>query len=307
MFLASNSNSDSITNDQRDLKFYIFGHNISHSLSPALHNAGFKEIGLRGHYSIYESPNIDASVERLIDEPEFGGASVTFPHKLQVGRLLDHITPAAYAVGAINTIIVENNGDGKRILVGDNTDWSGIRTCVLHARKDGLERSPALVWGAGGAARAACYAIQSLGIREVFILNRSRESAERMAKDFPELKFSICSTMQEFLDKSIRGPPVRVVVSCIPADHLDESQILDALFAAPSGVLIEMAYRPPVTATMKVVSRHPQWTVFNGMDVLVEQGFLQFKKWTGRDAPTEVMKTAMEQEITKRERISSHV
>ncbi|KAH8664493.1 hypothetical protein BX600DRAFT_512523 [Xylariales sp. PMI_506] len=314
---------------QYQQQFYIFGHNISHSLSPALHNAGFQEISFHGRYTIHESPEVDHSVEAIIAQPDFGGASVTFPHKLHVHRLLDEITPAAQAMGAINTIIAENEppqppplprqrqqqqqqqDGGKtrthRRLVGDNTDWQGIRTCIQRAWVPEMAGSPALVWGAGGAARAACFALRSLGVREVRIVNRTRASAEAMAAQFPDLQCSIFATLHESItgvraQQQQENSPVRIVVACVPADDVDESQIPEDLISAPSSaVLVEMAYRPPVTTLMQAAGRYPEkWTVFNGMDVLQEQGFAQFKLWTGQDAPKAVMLASMRKELERR-------
>src|ERR1700761_4218201 len=129
-----------------DLRFFIFGNNISHSLSPALHNAGFKELGYPGRYDIHESTMVDNSVEKLIGEPNFRGASVTYPHKLQIGKLLDVVTPRAKSIGAVNTIIVRHSG--PRILEGDNTDWSGIKACIVNSNITNFKSLSAIVLGA---------------------------------------------------------------------------------------------------------------------------------------------------------------
>ncbi|GKU12881.1 unnamed protein product [Fusarium langsethiae] len=139
-------------------QFFIFGHNISHSLSPTLHNAGFQELGFPHHYRIHESENVDQTVEEMINRPDFGGASVTFPHKLQIGKLLDTVSEQGQNIGAINTIVVQE-ANGRRMLHGDNTDWIGIRRCITKSGIQDFSLSSALVLGAGGAARAACYAI----------------------------------------------------------------------------------------------------------------------------------------------------
>lgn len=95
------------THDPDVLQFYIIGNNISHSLSPTIHNVAFAHYGLAHHYSIPQTPNIvDDSVLFLIHRPEFGGASVTYPHKLAIQPLLHSLSPAAIAVGAVNTVIV---------------------------------------------------------------------------------------------------------------------------------------------------------------------------------------------------------
>ncbi|KAK7429108.1 hypothetical protein QQZ08_004323 [Neonectria magnoliae] len=286
------ANISSRTNDGQAKKFYIFGHNIAHSLSPTLHNAGFRELGLPHHYSIHESENVDESVEELISRPDFGGASVTFPHKLQIEKLLDSSSPVVNKVGAVNTIVVRSLDDGRRVLLGDNTDWLGIKKCIESASLGHVHSSAALVLGAGGAARAACYAIQSLGIQEVIIVNRTKSKAEEMASRFPELKTTVFGSLEEAC--GFTGPSIRVIVACVPADDLGEKRIPPGLFhGSDTGALVEMAYRPQVTGMMQVASRHSGWSIFTGMDVLEKQAYEQFELWIEQPAPYVVMGNAM--------------
>lgn len=276
-------------------KFYIFGHNISHSLSPTIHNKGFKQIGFDGHYTVHESPEVDSSIAALLADHDFGGASVTFPHKLQVAGLVDFISAAARKIGAINTI---SKKDGK--LWGDNTDWSGVKACIDSAGLSGLADAPAIVLGAGGAARAACYALVELGMTRIKVVNRTRANAEAMMLRFPEASFEICATLEEAI-KASKTAPARVVIGCVPADDLTEDKIPAGLFGgAESGILVEMAYRPPVTGMEKAATKQMSWRIFKGVDVLREQGYAQFSIWTGEEAPKEVMSRAMEEELKRR-------
>lgn len=279
----------------RTKKFYIFGYNISHSLSPTIHNAGFKHTGFDGHYTIHETPEVDSSIAVLLADHSFGGASVTFPHKLQVEGLLDSVSEAGTKIGAINTI---SKKDGK--LLGDNTDWSGVKACIDSAGMSGLTDAPAIVLGAGGAARAACYALVEMGFPRILVVNRTRANAEAMVSRFPEATFDIFETLGEAVEAS-KAAPARVVVGCIPADDLTEDKIPVKLFGgAESGVLVEMAYRPPVTGMEKAAAKSPGWRIFKGIDVLREQGYAQFSIWTGKEAPKEAMSKAMDQELKRR-------
>jgi shikimate-5-dehydrogenase len=265
--------------------FYIFGHNISHSLSPTIHNAAFAELGLPHYYSIYQTPSIDDSVAELIKRPDFGGASVTFPHKLQVQPLLQSLSPSAQALGAVNTIVVETTSAGQQ-LRGDNTDWLGIRNCIKNS---GVEQKGdhATILGSGGAARAACFALQNLGYARINLINRTAANAERLAKDFPAVKFNI-------LESLAASPPTHIIVACIPADDLSPSDIPEHIFGEGGGVLIEMAYRPVVTALMQVASKHSGWKVVGGIDVLKQQAYAQFQLWTGEPAPVKVIEAALQ-------------
>ncbi|UPL02533.1 hypothetical protein LCI18_013467 [Fusarium solani-melongenae] len=275
-------------------QFYIFGYNISHSLSPALHNAGFQGLNLPHHYQIYESKQVDENVKQITSRPDFGGASVTFPHKLQIGSLLDSVSPLGDKIGAINTVVVKES-EGKRILHGDNTDWIGIKRCVAKAGVQDLQSSTAVVLGAGGAARAACYAVQTLGIQELIIVNRTLSKAEDLASQFSELRTRTFSSLEEAA--VVEDAAIRVIVGCVPADDLGEDKIPSGLFEAEEGVLVEMAYRPQVTGLMTVARGPPGWKIYKGVDVLEEQAYAQFELWTGKPAPVEVMREAMQAKL----------
>ncbi|KAG7421167.1 Pentafunctional AROM polypeptide [Fusarium oxysporum f. sp. rapae] len=273
-------------------QFYIFGHNISHSLSPTLHNAGFNALNLPHHYQIHESENVDESVETIIERPDFGGASVTFPHKLQIGKLLDSVSPRGESIGAINTVVVSEL-NGKRVLHGDNTDWIGIKRCVEKSGAQDFASSSALVLGAGGAARAACYAVQTLGFGELIVVNRTLSKAEDLASRFPDLKTRAFAILEEAATE--KDAQIRLIVACVPADDLGAEKIPSGVFSGTGdGVLVEMAYRPQVTGMMTVAERYPGWKVYRGVDVLEEQAYAQFELWTGREAPVEAMRGAMQ-------------
>ncbi|KAJ3503558.1 hypothetical protein NLJ89_g8376 [Agrocybe chaxingu] len=139
-------------------RFYLFGTPISQSMSPTLHNTGFNILGLPHRYELLETKDVGEEIKIAITSPDFGGASVTIPFKLDVMPLLDRLTPAAEAIGAVNTIIPRDtlgDGSGGRILVGDNTDWLGINAAISSKLGASPRIPAALVIGAGGTARAA--------------------------------------------------------------------------------------------------------------------------------------------------------
>lgn len=264
--------------------FYIFGNNISRALSPIIHNTAFAKYGLQYHYAIHPTLRIDESVVKLIRQPDFGGASVTFPHKLQVQPLLDTISGLAEALGAVNTIIVEESPSGKQ-LRGDNTDWLGILNCMQQFPQS--NPVGAIVIGAGGAARAAVYALQQTGYEDIVIVNRTRRTAENLAKNFPGLQFTLHTSLTQV------SQAANIIIGCIPADDVVESDIPQRIFAPGAGIVIEMSYRPAISALMRVARRQQDWHVFGGVDVLKEQAYVQFKLWTGKDAPIQAIEEAL--------------
>ncbi|RPB09951.1 shikimate-5-dehydrogenase [Morchella conica CCBAS932] len=283
--------------------FFIFGNNIAHSLSPALHNTGFAELGLPHHYSIHETASVDDEIAGMMREETFGGASVTFPHKLQIGKYMQKTSESARLVGAVNTVVVETDPKtGERVLLGDNTDWLGIKSCIEAnwPTPGGVSTAAAVVLGAGGAARAACYAVQQLGVRKVYLINRTRSKSDELAADFPALEFEHYLAMSDFPAEV--SPVPNILVGCVPADDFVETDIPAQFFslAAEGGVLVEMAYRPLVTALMKVAGQFSGWKTSRGTDVLKKQAYHQFRMWTGRQAPSAAMSAAVDAVLAKK-------
>lgn len=278
------------------LEYFLLGFNIKGSFSPLLHNTGFKVLGLPHVYSLFETPNVDQTVERLLQDPKVGGLSVTAPHKLEVGSYMDEISEEARTMGSVNTIIASvTPGTDQRFLYGDNTDWLGITRCIEGGKIDlGIAGTTAVVLGAGGAARAAVYAFIKLGIRKIVVVNRTRERALRLAENFPEHMIEITPTLHALEDSSKNGTmKISVVVGCLPAHVLSETDIPDWLFTdVDKGVLVEMAYGRTTAITSKA-SLASNWSVFDGIDVLQQQAFGQFEAWTGKPAPRLAMMQAV--------------
>lgn len=268
--------------------FFIFGNNIAHSLSPTIHNAAFAELGLPYHYSIFQTPQMDDRVQEMLTRPDFGGASVTFPHKLNIQPMLDSVSSSAAKLGAVNTVIVQESPSGRK-LRGDNTDWLGILKCIRSGQN--VQCETAIVVGAGGAARAALFALQNMGVSHVAVVNRSTSNAEVVCREFGSLNTEVCDSLW-------KAPASSIIVSCIPADDITEADIPAQIFKDGPGIVIEMAYRPQVTALMKVAERRPQWKVYGGVDVLRWQAYAQFELWTGWRAPITVIEKALRERIS---------
>ena len=222
----------------------------------------------------------------MLLQPGFGGASVTFPHKLSIGPLLDSVSEAARKLGAVNTVVAQDTPSGRE-LRGENTDWLGILKCIQGSSTLKPHDRTGLVIGAGGAARAAVFAYQNLGVRRIAIVNRTRSTAEKLVADFPSLNIEIYGSLAE-------APPANIIVGCIPADDVKEDDIPGHIFAEEGGLVVEMSYRPPVSALMRVASRrHSGWTVRDGLDVLREQAYAQFEMWIARRAPVLAIEEAL--------------
>ncbi|KAI9744964.1 MAG: 3-dehydroquinate dehydratase (3-dehydroquinase) [Claussenomyces sp. TS43310] len=285
--------------------FYLFGTPISASRSPALHNALFKLTGLPHFYTRLETDKA-SDVEKVIRTPDFGGASVTIPLKLDIISLLDKITDAAEVIGAVNTIIPKpSTVSGRNLLIGDNTDWLGMThslRCSALASKSSIPiGSSALVIGAGGTARAAVYALHALSLTPIYIVSRSPGRLSTMVSSFPSsYDIRVISSVEEV--HALTSPP-SIAISTIPADKPIETNMREILAmlirrhekrdSLILRTLLEMAYKPSVTPLMQM-AKDAGWVTIPGLEVLSSQGWYQFQKWTGitplyQDARSAVM------------------
>ncbi|KAF2787955.1 Pentafunctional AroM protein [Melanomma pulvis-pyrius CBS 109.77] len=284
-------------------KFFIFGSPVQQSRSPPMHNTLFRETGLPHTYGIHETTDAN-DIQDTIRSPEFGGASVTIPLKLDVRSLLDSVGPEVEAIGALNTIVPETivDEDGKTVtrLVGRNTDYLGM---VMILRNAGAQGSAGLqsglVIGSGGTSRAAIYALHEMQYSPIYLVGRTPAKLDALAADFPAVYDIRIIPSVSYIDNIGKIPTV--AIGTIPADQPIDSSIREILCAlldkarsetvaenAPIGslppdgnrILLEMAYKPAVTALIRL-AEDAGWSTVNGLEVLVGQGVKQFEYWTG--------------------------
>ena len=270
--------------------FYIFGQGISFSMSPTIHKAGFGHYGLPHTYEIHQTETVD-ELSSLINSPSFGGASVTMPHKIGISKFCASISKQAQTIGAVNTLIVKSPGD----IIGDNTDWSGLAS-ILKTKSQDLgdqELDTALVIGAGGASRAALYALHHIKVKKIYLYNRTRATAESIAASYAALfPITVIDSLQVFSSPEFTAP--KVIIGTIPANKTSIDMFPRELFAKSEGICIDMAYLPRFTPLIDGAQRYGKnWSTVAGVDVLLEQAFDQFKLWIGKEAPRSVMVEAL--------------
>ncbi|MBE7179685.1 MAG: 3-phosphoshikimate 1-carboxyvinyltransferase [Terriglobus roseus] len=279
-------------------KFCIFGYPVSHSRSPAMHNALFKDLGLPHEYFLFETNAISDLCQKFIRSPDFGGASVTIPLKQDIQPYIDEVAPDAQIIGALNTVIPEEytteSGEKKTKLVGRNTDWEGMELVLRNAGARGsVDDKAGMVVGGGGTARSAVYCLHSMGYKPIHLVGRNVEKIRKMAESFPEeYGLRVLTNAQDVDNLAPEDVPV-TAIGTIPADQPIESNmrsILERVFGregkagddaekdAPR-VLLEMAYKPPQTQLLKM-GQGLGWKTVNGLEVLVGQGVRQFEHWT---------------------------
>ncbi|PHH83874.1 hypothetical protein CDD83_2883 [Cordyceps sp. RAO-2017] len=269
----------------KPLRFYLFGKPVSQSRSPALHNHLFQSAGLPHRYEFLETDNVVA-VKAVLQDADFGGASVTIPLKRLVMDVVDELTPAARAIGAINTIVPLASGaaTNRRRLLGDNTDWKGI-VCTLGQAGVSIRANGAcaMILGSGGTTRAAIFALHSMGFHPIYVVGRDPSRATAIAADFPD-DYSI-QVLDNPSTVSGLGTCINVIISTIPADAPIDATVngvLAATLAHVQGqtgcrVLLEMAYIPRVTPVMQLAEDIGGWTIITGLKVLASQGCSQVR------------------------------
>lgn len=277
----------------------LVGWPVSHSLSPVMHNAAFKDLNLNWQYvPLPVPPDAVADAVRGLAALGLCGANVTVPHKQTVMRFLDEIDPGAQAIGAVNTIVVHRPAapeSGSTRLVGHNTDWTGFLADLL-ARGVGVAGRDCLVLGAGGAARAIVYGLAKGG-GKVDILARRRVQADRLLTEIgaalPEV--TLRSGALASLDKAIDRMSSPLIVNSTPLGmHPNESaSIWPRELPFPNGAFIyDLVYNPPFTRLMRRAQEegHPS---ANGLGMLVHQGAKAFELWTGYWPDVEKMKRSI--------------
>jgi len=195
---AQNALYASFTLDQ--MYYGILGSNVASSLSPTMHKAAYKFCKMPHEYRIFQHSSLK-EMEHVFRDPYFGGASVTAPFKREITLLVDFMSQEARAIGAVNTLVplrtskmpdglLERDRAGPIVaFYGECTDWIGIYNCVsrsLSPVNAVNSRTTAVVLGAGGMARAAVYAVSRLGVRNIFICNRTIKKAQEVAEHFIE-------------------------------------------------------------------------------------------------------------------------
>lgn len=251
-------------------QFYIFGHPTFASNSPTLHNAGFAQFGhgMQKYYCIFDTLSFERSLEAMLHNDKFVGASVTIPHKESFYRALNgEVSQHAKRIGAINTII-KRKSDGT--FVGDNTDWLGIRNVLT-----GLQGKAMIVVGAGGTARAACYCANELGL-QLFVHNRTPAKAAELAKEFNG------TVLNDDLQTPVQD--LACIVSTIPATS-QWTAPEHWLVANKQAVVLDAAMRPRNTALL-IQARQLGLRCVDGIEMFMEQGLEQVKRFQSQSIET---------------------
>ena len=264
----------------------VIGDPVTHSLSPVVHNAAFRELGLDWVYVAFEvrkglAPGAVASMRAL----GLAGLNVTMPHKAEVIGALDRVTPTAERLQSVNA--VSWRGDQ---LVGDSTDGAGFLEALRHDEGIDPAGRRAVVFGAGGAGRAVVLALAGAGAADVTVLTRTPEPAAAAAALAP-------GTVRVGLLAEADGPLAEadIVVNATPigmAGTADAGAMpLDPERLRKGQVVVDLVYHPLRTPLLEA-ARQRGCIAVTGLGMLIHQAAHAFRLWTGEDPPLEVMSAA---------------
>jgi shikimate dehydrogenase len=273
----------------------LIGWPVAHSLSPAMHNAAARALGLDLVYvPLPVAPEALGAAVRGLAALGFLGANVTVPHKQDVIPFLDERDDTALAIGAVNTIHV---GQGATsILRGTNTDAAGF-LADLAAHEVTLENRDCFILGAGGAARSAAFALARQGGR-VRVLARRQEQALQLATALqPHLAGEpVRAHHWDELPALVAGTTAPLVVNSTPLGMHPavEASPWPSALAFPAGCFVyDMVYQPAETALLRQ-ARAAGCGVANGLGMLLHQGALAFELWTGVRPDLAIMRKALQ-------------
>ena len=252
----------------------VIGHPVAHSKSPTLHGYWLKTYGLEGHYVPMDvAPDDLEAVLRTLPNAGFVGANVTVPHKEAALRLADEVSDRAQKIGAANTLVFRADGS----IYADNTDGYGFMENLRRGASDWVPSDgPAVVFGAGGAARAVLQGLIDAGVPQILLSNRTRARAEQLQTEFGP---SITVVDWDQVGDVLNGASLVVNTSSLGMQGQPELPVpLDGL--QPGSVVTDLVYAPLKTHLLQVAEDAGCVTV-DGLGMLLHQAVPGFEAWFG--------------------------
>jgi shikimate dehydrogenase len=250
----------------------VIGQPVGHSKSPLIHNYWIEKHGIDAAYEAIDiaPENLEKELIRLVDEG-YAGFNVTRPHKEKVFAVCDSLDELAQAVGAVNTVTIKN---GK--MNGTNTDVFGF-TENIRAARPGFDftAGPATVLGAGGAARAVIYALLREGVPEVRVVNRTKNKAQTLARDFKRLRVHDWEKRSDVLAES------NLLVNTTSMGQSGQPKLEIDLTALPKNAVVnDIVYSPLMTDLLRDCEDRGN-PIVTGIGMLLHQARPAFEAWFG--------------------------
>lgn len=265
----------------------VIGNPVAHSLSPALHNAAFNELGLDFVYLAFRVEDAKTALAGMRALNNFRGMSVTIPHKIEIMNYVDEISEVDRSIGSINTVINEN---GR--LIGLGTDGPGALKALIDAGVE-LDGKNILMLGAGGAARAIAFTLARMTKPgKLLLLDVNETMLQGLVADLKtgtaaciESRLLTGSSLTQAMDNA------DVIINCTPIGmHPNEDASLVPAELFRSGQVVFDVVYTPLETKLLANARSRGLKVVSGVEMFINQAVLQFERFTGADAPVEVMR-----------------
>lgn len=273
----------------------VIGHPVRHSFSPPMQNAAIAALGLDLVYVPFAiAPDDLPDAVRGFRAAGLIGFNATIPHKQALLRLVDHATDEARLTGTVNTVHFTDQG-----IVGDSTDGPGF-VAGLTARGGTVAGARAVLLGAGGSARAVGVSLVRGGVAELVIANRTIDRARALADLLNGQRAGVATAVE--LDHSaahLAAAELIVNTTSVGMHPNPDAQPVELPDLRPGAWLVDIVYNPLETRLLRQ-ARERGAEVLNGVDMLVHQGALSLRRWTGCEPPVDIMREVLVRELRRR-------
>jgi len=271
---------------------YLIGYPVDHSLSPAMHNAAFQQLGLSYEYlpRAVEPGRLEEFIEGSLRASSVRGANVTIPHKVETVRLMDRLDETAEVIGAVNTVVNDNG-----TLTGYNTDGLGAVRALEEACGD-LRWRKVVLLGAGGAARAVSHHLVGL-VGELTILNRDEGKAAELKESVRRLGgASVNSGGLRDLASVIDSVDILINATPVGMKPSTGATLVDPKLLHAGILVFDLVYNPLRTRLL-IDAKAAGAKALGGAEMLAYQGAEAFKLWTGLEPPETLMLSIVKQQL----------
>lgn len=288
----------SLSVNGRTRVYGIFGWPVEHSFSPLMHNSAFKSLGMDCIYVPFPviPENLGKAVEG-IRGMGISGVNVTIPHKSNVIKYLDIISPEAKLIGAINTVTNRNG-----ILTGYNTDAMGFVKSLQIDSGTNPAGKRVMILGAGGAARAVSIQLALSGVQEITIVSRAVEKITSLSQTITgelgipvkgiEWEKEVLSRCLETTDLLVNATPLGMY------PNTNEMPPVEVDLLPSHALVCDLIYNPGQTLLLRKAAERGLITL-NGIGMLLYQGAIAFELWTGQEPPVKIMRDALTKALSK--------
>ena len=283
-------------NTQNTKLFGLIGLDVTHSASPAMHNAAFQALGINAQYHLLpvEEDALPESFRNFM-RAEFSGFNVTYPYKQAViaSNLLDTLNEAAQRIGAVNTMCVK---DGA--VHGYNTDGIGF-VRAFEEQFGAIDKKKIVLVGCGGAGSAVAIQACMSGVSSLVIADIDADRIdvlkEKILRVNPDCELVTCLVSDDVFPEAVQAAQVLIDATPIGMNDDDPQSPLAACIEARH-IVCDLVYHPPLTPLLKTAKKKKA-KVMNGFGMLLFQGVEAFEIWTGKTAPVDVMRKALDKKV----------